>query len=61
MRSLILFVLGAAASLFILGFAVHMFIGGLVRPETEHWIIATVVCMGAAAILWMAWDVLRRR
>jgi hypothetical protein len=61
MRAIILFSLGAVASLFILGYAVHMFIGGLVQPFTEAAVIAAAVLIGASAIGWMTWDVLRRR
>lgn len=61
MRPLILFGVGASASLFILGYAVHMFIGGLVSRSTEIITIAVAVLIGASAITWMTWDVLRRR
>lgn len=61
MRPIILFTVGAMASLFILGFAVHMFIGGLVQPLTEKIVIAGAVLVGASAIGWMTWDVLHRR
>jgi len=61
MRPVLLFAAGAAASLFILGYAVHMLIGGLVRPTMEYTIIGVIVCIGASVIIWMAWDVMRRR
>jgi len=61
MRPVILFTIGASASLFILGYVVHMFIGGLVSRPTEIIVIAVAVLIGAAVIGWMAWDVLRRR
>jgi hypothetical protein len=56
-----MFAIGASASLFILGYAVHMFIGGLVSRPTEFTIIGVTVLIGASAIGWMTWDVLRRR
>ena len=61
MRPILMFVVGATASLCILGFAVHMFIGGLVSRQTEIITIAAAELIGASAIGWMAWDVLRRR
>lgn len=61
MRPIIMFVLGASASLFILGYAVHMFIGGLVSRSTEIAVIGLAVLIGASAIAWMTWDVLKRR
>jgi hypothetical protein len=61
MRPVLMFAIGASASLFILGYAVHMFIGGLVSRPTEFTIIGAAVLIGASAIGWMTWDVLRRR
>jgi len=61
MRPVIMFAIGAIASLCILGYAVHMFIGGLVSKQTEVISIAAAVLIGASAIGWMTWDVLRRR
>jgi uncharacterized membrane protein len=61
MRQIISLSIGAIASLCILGYAVHMFIGGLVQPSTEMAVIAIAVLIGASAIGWMTWDVLRRR
>jgi hypothetical protein len=61
MRPIILFAIGAIASLCILGYAVHMFIGGLVSRHTEIITIGGAVLVGASAIGWMTWDVLRRR
>ncbi len=61
MRAIIMYAVGAIASLVIMGYAVHMFIGGMVSPTAEHAIIAVIVSIGAAAIAWMTWDVLNRR
>lgn len=61
MRPIIMFAIGAFASLCILGYAVHMFIGGLVSRQTEIITIGGAVFIGASAIGWMTWDVLRRR
>jgi hypothetical protein len=56
-----MFTIGAIASLCILGYAVHMFIGGLVSRQTEFITIGVAILIGASAIGWMTWDVLRRR
>lgn len=61
MRPIIMFAVGAIASLCILGYAVHMFIGGLVSRQAEFITIGVAVLIGASAIGWMTWDVLRRR
>jgi len=61
MRKTIVYAIGATASLFILGYTVHMFIGGLVSEQTEHIAIAAAVGIGAVAIGWMTWDILRRK
>jgi multisubunit Na+/H+ antiporter MnhB subunit len=51
----------AITALFITGYTVHMFIGGLVSPEVEYQLIALVCLIIAAAIVYMAWDVIQRR
>lgn len=51
----------ALSALFIMGYAVHMVLGGLVSAATEIGVIVAVCCAGAAAIGFMAWDVIRRR
>jgi len=61
MRTVFMYTVGATASLVILGYTVHMFIGGMVSPSAEHIITALVVGLGAIAIFWMTWDILRRR
>lgn len=61
MKEIILYSIAAVSSLFVLGYSVHMFVGGLVRPETEQWLIAIACLLGAAAIAYMAYDVARRR
>ncbi len=61
MRTIIMYAVGAIASLVIMGYTVHMFIGGMVSPAMEHTAIAVVVGIGAMAIAWMTWDVLNRR
>ncbi len=61
MRAIIMYVIGVAASLAILGYTVHMFLGGIVTPATEQIITLIVICLGAIAIFWMTWDILRRR
>lgn len=57
----LIFLLAAICGLIITGFAVHMFIGGLVSSETEYQIIAIICVLVAAAIGYMAWDVIQRR
>jgi uncharacterized YccA/Bax inhibitor family protein len=49
------------SALFIMGYAVHMILGGLISETAEYGIIAGVCCIGAAAMGYMAWDVIRRR
>jgi len=61
MKEIVIYTLAACAGLFIFGYSVHMFIGGLVEPATESWIIAAVCLLGAVAIVYMGWDVIRRR
>jgi len=61
MHAIIMYIIGAIASLVILGYTVHMFVGGIVSPAAEHTITAVVVGIGAIAIFWMTRDVLRRR
>jgi len=61
MQAIIMYAVGAIASLVILGYTVHMFIGGMVSPATEYITTAIMVGIGAIAIIWMTWDVLRRR
>lgn len=61
MRELILYLIAAVSSLVILGYSMHMFVNGLVRPETERWLIIGACTTGAVVIGLMAWDVVRRR
>ncbi len=61
MRKIIVYAIGATASLFILGYTVHMFLGGLVSTSAEQTAIAVVVAIGAAVIGWMTWDIARRK
>jgi len=61
MKEIVIYTLAACAGLFIFGYSVHMVIGGLVEPATESWIIAAVCLLGAVAIGYMGWDVIRRR
>ena len=61
MRKIIVYAIGATASLFILGYTVHMFLGGLVSAAAEHAATAIVVGIGAVAIGWMTWDIIRRK
>lgn len=56
-----IFLLAAICGLIITGFAVHMFIGGLVSTESEYQIIGIVCILVACAIMYMAWDVIKRR
>lgn len=61
MRVIIMYAIGATASLTILGYTVHMFLGGVVTPATEQIVTLIVVGLGAIAIFWMTWDILRHR
>jgi len=61
MREVILYAISGMASLFILGYSIHIFIGGMVSPRTEYLAIAAGVVIGAVAMGFMAWDVMRHR
>lgn len=61
MKEIFIFAVAGAGSLVILGYSVHMFVGGLVEPETERLLIGLACAIGAAAIGYMAWDVIKRR
>ena len=56
-----IFLIAAICGLVITGFAVHMFIGGLVSSETEYELIGVVCFVVACALVYMAWDVIKRR
>jgi multisubunit Na+/H+ antiporter MnhB subunit len=58
---ILIYAIVAITALFITGYTVHMFIGGLVSPEVEYQLIALVCLIIAAAIVYMAWDVIQRR
>jgi hypothetical protein len=51
----------ALSALFVMAYSVHMVVGDLVSVETEYAIMGAVCLIGAAAMGFMAWDVLRRR
>jgi hypothetical protein len=61
MKEIFIYTISGISSLFILGYVVHMFIGGLVGEQTEIIAIAAAVTLGAAAIGYMVWDVVKRR
>lgn len=61
MKEVIVYGIVAVSSLVLLGYTVHMFIGGIVSERTENIAMAVVVVIGAVAIGFMAWDVIRRR
>jgi hypothetical protein len=61
MKEIIIYTISGISSLFILGYVVHMFLGGLVSEKTETIAIAAAVCVGALAMGYMVWDVVRRR
>ncbi len=61
MREVVLYTISGIASLFILGYSIHIFIGGMVSSRTEYLAIAAAVVIGAIAMGFMAWDVMRHR
>ncbi|HXH71379.1 MAG TPA: hypothetical protein VNI58_01000 [Mariprofundaceae bacterium] len=61
MKELLIYGISACASLIILGYTVHMFIGGMVSERTEWIAIVAITLIGAGAIAFLAWDILRRR
>jgi len=61
MKEAIVYGIVAISSLILLGYTVHMFIGGIVSERTETLATAVVMIIGAVAIGFMAWDVIRRR
>jgi hypothetical protein len=58
---ILIYAIVAITALFITGYAVHMFIGGMVSPEVEYQFIALACLIIAAAIGYMAWDVIQKR
>ena len=60
-KEILIYSIVAISSLVLFAYTVHMFVGGLVSEETEHAIMAAVVSLGAIAIGFMAWDVIKRR
>jgi len=61
MKEVIVYGIVAISSLILLGYTVHMFIGGIVSERTETLAMAVAMIIGAVAIGFMAWDVIRRR
>ena len=61
MKEVIVYGVVAISSLILLGYTVHMFIGGMVSERTETLAMIIVMLIGAVAIGFMAWDVIRRR
>jgi len=61
MKEAIVYGVVAISSLILLGYTVHMFIGGIVSERTETLAMVVVMLIGAVAIGFMAWDVIRRR
>jgi peptidoglycan/LPS O-acetylase OafA/YrhL len=60
-KEIIIFALVAISSIFILGYSMHMFVGGLVEKNTEILIIIIACFIGAIAISFLAWDIVRNR
>ena len=61
MKETVILVLVAFSSIFILGYSIHMLIGGMVSKETEQWIITVACSIGAAIVVFMGWDIIRKR
>lgn len=61
MKEIIIYSIGAIATITIFGYSIHMFIGGLVAPETEMMIITGGCIVAAGVIAFLAWDVIKRR
>lgn len=61
MKEIIFYSVLAVSAIFIFGYSVHMVIGGLVSSETELLIIAMTCSVATIVILFLAWDVVRRR
>lgn len=61
MKEAIVYGIVAISSLILLGYTVHMFIGGIVSERTETLAMVIVMLIGAVAIGFMVWDVIRRR
>jgi len=61
MKEIIILASVAVSSIFILGYSIHMLIGGLVSETTEQWIIAGACLIGVIVLIFMGWDIIRRR
>jgi len=61
MKELLVYGISGIASLFIFGYCVHIFVGGMISEQSEMIIIIAVVTVCAAAMLWRAWDTVKRR
>jgi hypothetical protein len=61
MKEVIVYGVVAVSSLILLGYTVHMFIGGIVSERTETIAMLIAMLVGAIAIGFLAWDVIRRR
>jgi hypothetical protein len=61
MKEVIVYGVVAVSSLILLGYTVHMFIGGIVSERTETITMLIAMLIGAIAIGFLVWDVIRRR
>ena len=61
MKEVIVYGVVAVSSLILLAYTVHMFIGGMVSERTETIAMLIAMIIGAIAIGFMVWDVIRRR
>jgi len=61
MKEIIILASVAVSSIFILGYSIHMLIGGLVSETTEQWIITGACLIGVVVLIFMGWDIIRRR
>lgn len=60
-RELLLYGMVAFSSLVMTAYTVHMMVGGIVSEATEHLIMVGACLVVFLAIVFMAWDVTRRR
>lgn len=60
-REIAIYVLVGISSILMVSYVVHMFIGGLVSEETETNVTLVVMGIWTALIVWMGWDIARRR
>lgn len=61
MKEIIFYSILAVSAILVFGYSVHMMIGGLVSSDMEFLIITITCSVATMVILFLAWDVVRRR